>query len=272
MGATPEKKKGGCGKIILIVVLIFVLLSIVGGLISAIRCFVCSGGGSSEGGAVTVGTPISGTFGTGLPTDEMGKPYLDYTLNVATAGTYIITLTSVDTTVYDPYISLMQAGAQVAYNDDGDNGLNSRLEHEMQPGDYVIRVTRFGGGQLESAVDFTLTVTQSGAAPVGGTPPAGGQQPAAGGVTPPAGGATPPAGGVPPPAGGGGGGACDRLETCCATAAVTAVPAFQGSCGQIQTFRGLPGGAGETSCQTSLQRIQGYFASPATPSVPAECQ
>ena len=104
--------------------------------------FLGGGGGSSSGGSVTVWTPTTGTFGTSLPTDATGKPYIDYTLNVTTAGTYSISLVSAAQENYDPYISLRQGATEIAHDDDGGEGLNSMLTQELQPGEYTIRATR----------------------------------------------------------------------------------------------------------------------------------
>jgi hypothetical protein len=130
-------------------------------LLTAVACN--RGGGSSEGGAVSVGSPVSGTFGTGLQTDAEGKPYIDYTLTVSSAGSYRIDLVSSDTDTYDPYVSLLQGTNVLGSDDDGgDAALQSRLTQELQPGTYTVRVTRYGSGQIDSSVPFTLTVAQAG--------------------------------------------------------------------------------------------------------------
>lgn len=132
-----------------------------------IAAFVVTGvlacsSGSSAGGSVTVGTPVNASFGTSQPTDDQGKPYVDYALKVGAAGNYQIDLVSKNTETYDPYISLRQGANEIASDDDGAGDLNSRLTKELQPGDYTVRVTRFGDGQIDSAVDFTLSITKSG--------------------------------------------------------------------------------------------------------------
>jgi hypothetical protein len=125
-----------------------------------------------SGGPLAVGTPASGTFAPGLPVDQSGKPYIDYTFNVTAAGNYTFDLISTNTTEYDPYISLMQGTNEIAHDDDGgDQALQSRLTHSLQPGAYTVRVTRFGDSQVTQPVPFTLTATQAAAAPAA---PAGG--------------------------------------------------------------------------------------------------
>ena len=120
------------------------------------------GGGSSAGGAVSVGSPVQGTFGTSLPTDGEGKPYVDYTLTIAAAGSYRIDLVSTNTDTYDPYVAVLQGTNVLGSDDDGGDGpLQSRLTQTLQPGTYTVRVTRYGSGQIDSAVPFTLTVAQA---------------------------------------------------------------------------------------------------------------
>jgi len=130
-------------------------------IVMAVSAMICCSS-SSSGGAVTVGTPTNGTFGTSLPTDSNQKPYIDYTVKIGAAGNYQIDLVSKNTSNYDPYITLRQGSNDIASDDDGGGELQSRLTKELQPGDYTIRVTRFGGGQLDTATDFTLTVTKQG--------------------------------------------------------------------------------------------------------------
>lgn len=111
--------------------------------------------------AVTVGTPVTGAFTPGLPTDQHSKPYLDYQLTITAAGTYQINLVSSNTSVYDPYLRLMQGTNELAHDDDGAGNLQSRIQHQLQPGSYTIRVTKFGSGQVASPVPFTLSVVPS---------------------------------------------------------------------------------------------------------------
>lgn len=111
-------------------------------------------------GPLAVGTPAQGSFGTSLPVDGEGKPYIDYPLTVAAVGSYRIDLVSSDTSTYDPYVRLLRGTDQVGEDDDGGGDLQSRLVADLQPGAYTVRVTRYGAGQLDSAVSFTLTVSQ----------------------------------------------------------------------------------------------------------------
>ena len=119
----------------------------------------------------------------------------------------------------------------MAYNDDGGDGLN------LEPGDYTIHVTRFGAGQLNAAVDFTLTVTHGGLVPAIG-----------------------------------GGGACDRLDACCGHATISGNVQWSALCRQVDTYRQVPGG-GDAQCDAGLQGITTYYTSvPGSPDLPSECQ
>ena len=119
----------------------------------------------SGGTALTPGTPATGVFTPGLPTDATGKPYVDYTLTVTAPGNYQFDLISSNTSAYDPYIRLLQGTNEIASDDDGgDAPLQSRLTHMLQPGTYTVRVTKFGSTQVSQPTPFTLTVTQAGAA------------------------------------------------------------------------------------------------------------
>ncbi len=230
------------------------------------------GGGSSAGGPVTVGTPVTGTFGTSLPTDDSGKPYIDYTLNVTTAGSYSIALVSSATESYDPYISLMQGTTQVASNDDGGDGLNSLLNHDLQPGDYTIRVTRFGSGQLETATSFTLTVTQAAAAvaptPAAPTPPtpAPPAAPAAPAADPNA--AAPAA----PVAGGADGTAiCQQAHRCCTAAFATqGLPPMYAN-NREQACAAVNGSNNADLCTTAMTSWRQMVSAIPGATVPADC-
>lgn len=113
------------------------------------------------GGYLTINTPTSGVFHPGLPIDARGKPFVDYQFVVSAPGTYQINLTSSDTSSYDPYIVLLLNGIEIARDDDGAGALNSRLVRFLQPGQYTIRVTRFGSGPVSRPVAFTLSATSS---------------------------------------------------------------------------------------------------------------
>ncbi len=119
------------------------------------------------GGTLNVNVPVSGLFSPGLPMDGTGKPFVDYHLYVSSPGSYQIDLFSTNTSVYDPYLILMQNGVQIERNDDGAGGLNSRIVRYLQPGMYIVRVTRFGSGPVQVAVPFTISVV----AAVSTTPP-----------------------------------------------------------------------------------------------------
>jgi hypothetical protein len=126
---------------------------------AALACVVVLGSPAVAqfgGGGLTVNVPLSGIFHPGLPIDGSGKPFIDYQFTVNAPGTYQFDLISSSTSSYDPYLIVMQNGVQIASNDDA-NGLNSRIVTFLQPGYYVIRVTRFGTGPVSFPVSFTLT-------------------------------------------------------------------------------------------------------------------
>lgn len=120
------------------------------------------------GGFLSVNAPVSGVFTPSLPIDASGKPFVDYQFVVSVPGTYQIDLTSTNTSFYDPYLTLMQNGMTIASNDDGGGSLNSRISQFLAPGQYTVRVTRFGTGPIQIPVAFSLSVT---AAMMGVTPP-----------------------------------------------------------------------------------------------------
>ncbi len=117
----------------------------------------------AAGNVLAVGTPTSGVFTPGLPTDDRNMAHLDYVLNVTTPGVYRIDLISSETSVYDPFLRLMQGGAEIAHDDDGGEApFQSRLTRPLQPGAYTVRVTKYGTPQVSQPVPFTLAVTQMG--------------------------------------------------------------------------------------------------------------
>ncbi len=76
-----------------------------------------------------------------------------YEINVATAATHQITLTS---TAFDAYLAIFSAaGALLAENDDGAGGTNARLSLALQPGRYIVFATSFGPGEVGA---FSLDV------------------------------------------------------------------------------------------------------------------
>jgi TonB family protein len=115
-------------------------------------------------GPVQVGMPMQGVFSPGLPTLPTGHPYMDYQLAVTTPGQYQIDLVSSSTSAYDPTLRLLSGGQELGYNDDTD-GLNSRLSMQLLPGQYTVRVSKFGSSQVNGPVAFTLTVSLIAPAP-----------------------------------------------------------------------------------------------------------
>jgi len=112
------------------------------------------------GGTVAVNVPVSAMFSPGLPEEpSSGRPYMDYTLAITAPGTYTITLVSPNSTAYDPYLVLLQNGAELDRNDDGAGYPNSRISRMLTPGAYVVRVTSFRRQQVPAPAAFTLTVT-----------------------------------------------------------------------------------------------------------------
>jgi hypothetical protein len=96
-----------------------------------------SGGGNS----LSLGRPVQGT----LP---MGERYVDYTLQVQQRRLITIDLESRD---FDAYLYLLRDGIEIDRNDDGGEGLNSRITLPLEPGTYTIRVSSFmerGSGQF----------------------------------------------------------------------------------------------------------------------------
>ena len=263
MGAPPAPaKKGGCGKIILIIVIILVALGLIGGITTFIMCYVCASSLGTGGGDLTVGTPQTVTIWMTTQHMQAGgsdRPCQEYNLSITTPGTYLFTMEAIADG--DAYVSVWRDGAEVGYDDDGGDGLNSRLEQQLEAGTYQVRACTFSPS--DSGTVFTLNVVQQ-----GGAAPAGGEQPAAGGGQPAAGGGQPAAGGGQPAAGGGATG-CDGLAACCA--ANPPVPNAQVTCSQVENWRGLPAGAGETACTTALQGLRNA-AQALNATMPAACQ
>ena len=112
--------------------------------------------GMGGGQMIQPNMPVTGVFAPGLPMSPQGRPYMDYTLNVASAGMYTITLMSSNTTSYDPYLYLLMGGNPIAQNDDAIN-LNSQISQQLMPGVYTVRVSCFGS--VSTPTSFTLTVT-----------------------------------------------------------------------------------------------------------------
>jgi hypothetical protein len=265
MGAAPApQKKGGCGKIILIVAIILVVLGIGGSVAAWLACRSCAeglGNAMSGGGQpVTLDMPTTVIITSFTPMLQAGgseRRCAEYPFTAPSAGRYQITLTSIGTG--DPFVSVYRDGTEVAYNDDAD-GLNSRLEQDLEAAAYQIRACTFSPAD-DQGLMFTLTVSQmgGGAATPTGTPPTG---------TPPTG--TPPTMppvGTTPPAGGAGG--CDALARCCAASG--SLPQASVTCGQLDTYRNLPGGAGDSACSTSQQGLRNVYQAMGQ-AIPADCQ
>jgi hypothetical protein len=94
--------------------------------------------------ALQRGQPVMGTL-------VMGQQ-LDYPLRVEQRGMTTITVSSSD---FDTYLYLIVNGGEMAHDDDGGGGLNSRLSLFLEPGDYTVRV---GSYQNSGAGTFVLTV------------------------------------------------------------------------------------------------------------------
>ena len=112
-------------------------------------------------------SPQTGLFGPGSPRDSRGAPAVDFTLPMV-PGQYRIDLFSADTHSFDPYLHLYQNGREIARDDDGGSGLNSRIVRALHPGIHVVRVSRFGhgcGGGLAGVcrpVPFSLSAVREG--------------------------------------------------------------------------------------------------------------
>lgn len=111
------------------------------------------------GQALMVGTPLNAAFAPGLPVDVEGRPYLDYTLNVAAPGQYTITLSSPNGLAYDPYLHLMQNGVAIQSDDDSGGYPNAQIAAQLAPGVYTVRVSSFSRNQIAQPAPFTLVVS-----------------------------------------------------------------------------------------------------------------
>jgi hypothetical protein len=109
------------------------------------------------GNFVQPNMPVSGMFMPGLPADVNGRPYIDYSFNVAMPGMFTITLMSADSSGYDPYLYLLQNGMEIDHDDDGAGYPNSRITRSLSPGSYTIRVSSFRQS-VTNTTPFTLTV------------------------------------------------------------------------------------------------------------------
>ena len=105
------------------------------------------GGGPEEetgGTGLTLGRPVTGL----LPP---GQPFVDYTLRLTEPRMVTIDLMSDE---FDCYLYLLQDGAEIARDDDGGAGLNSRIMRPLTPGTYTVRVGSF---MNSGAGNFTLS-------------------------------------------------------------------------------------------------------------------
>jgi hypothetical protein len=239
--------------VIIVVMGAVILLSVLAPLI-LIFVFASEGSSSSASGTpappISVGVPLSGTIGPSVVTVN-GEPRIDHPLTITTTGEYQIDLVSADTNHYDPVVVLLRDGVELARNDDGPNGLNSQLVMHLAPGAYVVRVSAFGGVS-PSNMTYNVTVRRRGFG--GAVPPAEGR---AGSV------------GVPPAVGGGDASGCDALEACCN--ATRSEAQTRSACVQVNTYRNLPSGSGESACRTALQGLRSILRATGG-FVPPQCQ
>lgn len=92
--------------------------------------------------------------GEGEIVDWLTTPRQDYTLQVARAGMYTVTLAS---TAFDTELAVRGPGVD-AKDDDGGDGTNSRLRLHLQPGSYTLAASAVEGpttsGDFQLAVGF----------------------------------------------------------------------------------------------------------------------
>jgi hypothetical protein len=101
-------------------------------------------GGASQN-QLTLGRPVNGTL-------SPGQQHVDYTFSIQQRRSVTIDLESRD---FDTYLYMLRDGTVIARNDDGGNGLNSRLTMPLEPGTYTVRVGSFmdrGAGQFSVVV------------------------------------------------------------------------------------------------------------------------
>jgi len=192
-----EKKKGGCGKIILIVFLVLLGLTVIGDIIAAVSCYVCARSNQDQvrgqipeaTGALVLNTPVTGTLSpesAHCSANLMERSCLVYTFAVETEGNYQFTLTRTSGGM-DPYLIVTREdGTEVGHDDDGAGYPNSLLMVTLSPGTYNVQAASLG--VVMDTSEFTLTAAPGGAAPA----PLTGDQPAGGQPT------DQPAGGQPP--------------------------------------------------------------------------
>lgn len=107
---------------------------------------------------INVGDRVVGTIGPETPIGMADKPYVDYELGVAELGEYQIEVTTTDPSSFDPYLSVTRDMDIVTVDDNGGEGVNARVVHQLRPGTYTVRVTRHEVGELEQPVGYVLTI------------------------------------------------------------------------------------------------------------------
>ncbi|MGN0858622.1 MAG: ABC transporter substrate-binding protein [Stenotrophomonas sp.] len=113
---------------------------------------------SAYGPYVLVAKPITAYDGKPLAAGSHAIDWLinseqEYTFTIATAGLYVITAESSN---FDTVLAVSGNGVQEE-NDDGGNGLNSRLQLFLEPGQYTATVRSIG----ETKGSFKLAVANS---------------------------------------------------------------------------------------------------------------
>ena len=113
---------------------------------------------SAYGPYVLVAKPIAAYDGKPLAPGSHAIDWLinseqEYSITIATAGLYVITA---DSSNFDTVLAVSGNGVQEE-NDDGGNGLNSRLQLFLEPGQYTATVRSIG----ETKGSFKLAVANS---------------------------------------------------------------------------------------------------------------
>jgi hypothetical protein len=104
-----------------------------------------SGGEQGGGTRLALGRPVQGV----LPP---GQRFVDYSLNIRQRRAVVIDLESAD---FDAFLYLIRDGIELTRDDDGGEGLNSRITTVLEPGAYTVRVGSFadsGAGQFSLVV------------------------------------------------------------------------------------------------------------------------
>ena len=116
---------------------------------------------SGRGGVITPnGGPRSGLFIPALPLEpSTSRPYIDYTLQVSLPGLYRIDCVSSNPSTFDPYLRLLQGGAQIAADNNSGGNTNARIQTILLPGRYTVRVTSARPGAIPIPTPFTLRAT-----------------------------------------------------------------------------------------------------------------